>query len=466
MSICINSYAKTFFLRPYIQNPNENSISIVWLTDHVEDFTISIQSKGEIKKTYKVGATKAESLFLENKKNNPYKYEIRISDLKPNINYSYTVLSSQLTYSSSFKLVNKLTKKIKFAVIADIEAEKKSIGSFVNWENKKNKKRKYIVDQHQGTQNNIDAIKRSNPDFILIAGDLVEVGGKQSDWNMFWDYMSVLSHNTYIFPSTGNHEYYAGKNLKHGYSQPYSENAIQKYLSYFSVPDNGGKECFRGRYYAIDYGVVKIISLDTSNAGIKSSHYDTNHFLKGEKDTEGGCSPTLSPNSPQYRWLVKELKIAAQKKSFVFIIFHHPPYGSGVHNAKNDKQSGEGLRFLTKVFKKYKVDAVFSGHNEMYERSLVDGIHFYTIGIGGDGLRKPISGVSNQYEAFSVEKNAPEVWKNNQIIKGGRHYGHLLIEVIKQEKNLKATIKPNYVIPQSDGKYNLRSYDDLITITK
>ena len=60
------------------------------------------------------------------------------------------------------------------------------------------------------------------------------------------------------------------------------------------------------------------------------------------------------------------------------------PPGTG---AGQDMQSGQPLRLLTPLLADYGVKAVFSGHDEMYEHAIVDGIHFYDIGIGGDGLR-------------------------------------------------------------------------------
>ena len=63
------------------------------------------------------------------------------------------------------------------------------------------------------------------------------------------------------------------------------------------------------------------------------------------------------------------------------------------------------MRALTPLFMRYGVDAVFAGHDEMYEHSLIrDGVehlpngdgktrphelHVYDVGIAGDGLRGP-----------------------------------------------------------------------------
>jgi len=91
---------------------------------------------------------------------------------------------------------------------------------------------------------------------------------------------------------------------------------------------------------------------------------------------------------------------------------------------------------------KYGVDAVFSGHDEMLERSLVPGeerlangqsvpheIHYYDVGMGGDGLRGSAEGFDNPHRKFLAHDDAPEVWEGRQLKSGGKHYGHLEVNV-------------------------------------
>jgi hypothetical protein len=68
---------------------------------------------------------------------------------------------------------------------------------------------------------------------------------------------------------------------------------------------------------------------------------------------------------------------------------------------------------------------------------VVDGIHFYDIGMGGDGLRGPGSGLdsanpsiqTNPYQKFTAHLNAQEVWNGPQLVSGGKHYGHMEVNV-------------------------------------
>ncbi len=110
------------------------------------------------------------------------------------------------------------------------------------------------------------------------------------------------------------------------------------------------------------------------------------------------------------------------------------------------------------LFKKYGVDAVFAGHDEMYEHSLVDGVHFFDIGIGGDGLRGPYMGEdgkfdipsNNSYQLFLAHLNAPETWSGNQLTDGGKHYGHLEVNVTFEDGEWRAELTPVYVFPMMD----------------
>jgi hypothetical protein len=164
-------------------------------------------------------------------------------------------------------------------------------------------------------------------------------------------------------------------------------------------------------------------------------------------------------------------------------------FGSGPHSVRfgQDGFSGQGgipMRVLLPLFMKYGVDLVFSGHDEMLERSLVQGeelqadgkmrshsIHFYDAGIGGDGLRGPSNGFDNPHRQFLAHENAPEVWENGRLISGGKHYGHLEVNVQPGEDG-KWTIEvtPVHAFPKTDEQgrisWERRTYADVVRITK
>jgi hypothetical protein len=134
---------------------------------------------------------------------------------------------------------------------------------------------------------------------------------------------------------------------------------------------------------------------------------------------------------------------------------------------------------------------VLSGHSEMFERSFVDedadgtGVHYYDVGVSGDGLR---GGKRNgslltdpllNYNAFSrwtADQSAPEQWAEvdgvRQLTEGGKHYGHLEVNVLRSMRpGQKALVRftPVMSFPVLDASYQLqrterRVYGDALTL--
>jgi len=129
------------------------------------------------------------------------------------------------------------------------------------------------------------------------------------------------------------------------------------------------------------------------------------------------------------------------------------------------------------MFLRYGVTAVFNGHDENYEHSTVTGtqndhtVHFFTIGIGGDGLRGPESDVDNSQRVFLAHDDAEEQFDSNGVLlEGGKHYGHLEVNLLADDSgSWTARIEPVYVFPimSEDGKvqsFERRVYDDVTII--
>jgi len=494
---------------PYLQNPDPQAMTILWFSESKEFGQLSYSEEdSENKITVLSKPVKDNSLayskwegqtFFNNKAPAlPYKHRIRLSNLQPATTYNYSVTQGKSKFSAMFKTSPVGNKPIRFIVYADSETEPESTGKFTRWDDPlSNRSRRYLIDQTQGYKNNLSVIKSRNPDLILIAGDLVQSGGEQRDWDEFWKHNTnedgerSLAGKIPIIAALGNHEYYEGPHLDK-YNQPGSERAVSKYLSYFEYPANNSplKEQ-QDRYYSIKYGPVTFIVLDACNGHPNGSSSDSNYYLLGEKDSGGGFSPDFSKGSLQYQWLESELERAQIHSLFTFVMFHHAPYSSGPHGAppgfgeQFDPQSGQATRLLTPVFMRYGVDAVFNGHDEIWERSTVSGaevidnqeanhtIHFYDVGTGGDGLRAPESGLENQQQKYIAHEDSPEVWQDRILQSGGKHYGHLEVDIVQDsEKSWQAVLKPTYVFPLmvDNGKtykgFSRRMYGDQITLTK
>lgn len=486
-------------VHPYLQNPAKDAMTICWVTrgNAAGQLTISRMDDTPLQTLTSTPVRRNELGYRPQDANQfpdgqapdaPYFHRVRVQDLQPGTTYRYVVRQGNETFTRQFRTAPDAAEAVRFIVYADCETEPESTGKYADWPAPFTPgKRRYVVDQTEGYRQNLLVIRTREPDFIAIAGDLVETGGEQRDWDEFWRHNSGefgdIAGTTPILPAVGNHENYAGSDG--GYSVEGAKRGLEKYQSYFETPDNGtGKPAFEDRFYRIDYGPLTWITIDSSDGSPDKSESDTNFHLLGEHD--GGEAPDFHPGSTQYNWLEEQLADAASTSRFTFVQFHHAPYSVGPHGLPvgagrgQDTQSGRPVRILLPLFEKYGVDAVFSGHDEMYEHSIVRGIHFFDIGIGGDGLRKPVSGKdgssqlpkSNPYQVFLAHLDAPEVWEGKRLLSGGKHYGHLEVNVSpRADGSWEAELTPVHVFPLMDPAGNVtgwerRIYDDHVLLRR
>jgi len=490
-----------FRVRPYLQNPHKYAVTLSWLSNDDQAGRVSVwrdenpkQGEGLVFESSPVLAKAlayhpAEVLEKTTcpKPQVPFLHEVRIGGLAAGTAYGYEVSQHNDRAKAVFKTAPDDQRSQRFIVYADSETEPESTGKHASWPgvDASTLGRKYPVDQTTGYAQNLKVIQQRQPDFVSIAGDLVQSGGEQRDWDEFWIQNATLAASTFILPALGNHDYFGGPGVLGNYATQDSERAVRKYKTYFDLPanDSGNTEVAE-RYYALDYGVITLIVIDGTDGQPHRSENDTNWRLLGEDD--GGVAPAWNPGSEQYRWLQDELRQAQQKSRFTFVMFHGAPWSSGVHaqppgeGRGQDILSAQPLQVLTPLFVETGVDAVFNGHDEMYEHSIVAGfetgpdgdkysheVHFFDLGIGGDGLRGPVDNVSNPHQVFLAHNDAPEVYAENGVLEdGGKHYGHLEVNIEKQaDGRWRAQLDAVYIFPLMNPGglvvgFERRLYDD------
>jgi hypothetical protein len=494
-----------FRVPPYVQNPASDSTTISWISNG--------QNNGQLK-VWKPGAGEndpavefesrpqravalyyhpAENCFKEKcaDSNLPYLHQLRLTDLKPGSLYHFEVYQGGERANGSFTTPGDNDSPVRFIVYGDSETEPESTGKHSFWpgHDDETRLRKYPLDQTTAYAQHLKIIASRKPAFVAIAGDLVQSGGEQRDWDEFWKHNAALAASTFILPALGNHDYVGGPGDLGKYETDASERAVRKYQTYFDLPRNGSSNKVHDeRYYATKFGPISLIVLDTTDGQPHGTDQDTNWRLRGEND--GGYAPDWHPGSEQYTWLENELGLAQENSRFTFVMFHAAPYSKGLHNRlpgegpDRDILSSLPTRALTPLFHRYGVDAVFSGHDEMYEHSVVPGqevlpdgshrdheIHFMGIGIGGDGLRGPADSILNPHQVFLAHTDAPEIYDSaGVLVDGGKHYGHLEVNVGKNsEGQWRAQFDAVYIFPllDSDGQllgFERRLYDDSFTL--
>lgn len=380
----------------------------------------------------------------------------------------------------------------------------------------------YPLTETTGYLNNLEIINSRNPDFLVMPGDLIQGGGYQPAWDEFFrhnagEFDSGLSEYP-ILPALGNWENFGALNGGYGTDDEGRFGPLfgrQKFDVYFDAPENGTPE-HQDNYYRIDYGPVTILTLDSSNGEPDDSRdnyggegqppqisgqeftgpgTDTQENVTREQyEAEGGTDlADFNPGSPQWNWVIEQLEDARADGQMIFAQFHHVPYSSGTHGLpmNHENSSGQGgtpMRQYHPLFEEYGVVAVFSGHSEMFERSFVDedgdgtGVYYYDVGVAGDGMRGQRTDADgnllgyNTFSQWTADQSEPELWAEVdgvlQNIAGGKHYGHLEVNVQRlegEDGGAQITFTPVYSFPILDSNYEFidterRVYGDEITV--
>lgn len=184
-------------------------------------------------------------------------------------------------------------------------------------------------------QQAVKSIQKMNPAFIVALGDLQGKcsGGKKCkrDYQYWEDIMGDLAKKTYAVQ--GNHD-------RLGNSK-----SDEAWRSQFDFPKNGPAGLSEITYF-FDYGNSRFIVLASDNPEM--------HLV----------------DASQRAWLDQNL--AANKKENIFVFFHEPAYpvyqktGESLDNHPAERDA------LWQIFDKYNVTAVFSGHEHIATRRLID----------------------------------------------------------------------------------------------
>lgn len=478
--------AEQIFAHPYLQRLTTRTAVIAWVSDSPVPRQLQIGSRryhSRVRPAPELAPHTQELVeFPElEEQTERYLHQVKVAGLRAGRKYRYKV-QLETPFEAEFSSPRQGRTNYRFIAYSDSETEPESVGKPTKWPSREDPERVYLLDQDTGYRANLKAILEREPQAVIIAGDLVESGGEQRDWDEFWrhntnpDGAVSLASRFPILPALGNHDTYAGP--RHG---QYEREAVQwarnKYFSYFQTSDPGKPR----EYYSVQLGPARLIFLDSCDGLPHQSAHDSNFHMDAAPD----LVPDFNPGSAQYQWLENELAEGQKKDAFTFVIFHHNPYSSGPHAEPPghgeglDRQSGQPLRVLTPLFFRYGVHAAITGHDEIWERSSLQGeevlpdgskrphtVHFYDVGIGGDGLRQPDR--DNPFQSYTVDAKDPEVWKDGELVAGGRHYGHLEINLAPVgRKGWKATLDPVYLFPIKDGegwRFERRLYSDSITL--
>jgi hypothetical protein len=149
----------------------------------------------------------------------------------------------------------------------------------------------------------------------------------------------------------------------------------------------------------------------------------------------------------------------------------------------------------------FRVAGVFNGHSEVAEMSFFDldndgyGVHLWDVGAAGDGLRgvEDAPGLTNAaitawrnnainpqgaaftmnpYHVWSADQSEPELWIGNKLVRGGKHYGFLEVDVQPLGENrFRVSFANFHNFPINSGDagftvtgHQLRRYDNSVVL--
>lgn len=162
---------------------------------------------------------------------------------------------------------------------------------------------------------------KSKPEFVMIAGDLVNDGNDPAEWDLFFEAGEDVFKQLPLYPAMGNHD------------------NSELFKELFDLPENGplGKE---KAFYSFDYGDA--------------------HFLVLDSNTMGAA------NLEDIAWVEKDLE--KTDKNYIIVMFHHPAYPA-IDIPKDQQRANTIQENFVPIFEEYGVDLVLSGHQHVHMRT-------------------------------------------------------------------------------------------------
>jgi hypothetical protein len=298
---------------PYIQMLTPDSVVIRWITTENQLGIIRFSDDYEYLSQIKLEASPTKN------------HTIKLSNLKPATKYYYQtgeVGSSQKvdTRHQWFYTPSLLTVSTRIWVIGDSGMAGETLESVRDTANS-------WMHQQPRLSTIDDAVAKPGLiDIWISLGNMAYPSGSNDEYQAgLFDVFGGLLANTVIWPVYGQRD-----------------DRRWAYFGLFDLPENaevGGVASGTENYYSMDYSNIHFVMLDSQ-------------------------SSDRSAAGDMVNWLQRDL--ASNKKTWVIVAFHHPPYAQGGH--ENSQQMRENV---LPVLEAAGVDLVLSSYNHNYQRSFL-----------------------------------------------------------------------------------------------
>ena len=260
-----------------------------------------------------------------------------------------------------------------------------------------------------------EAMRHTDPAFVMHSGDMVEYGGSQSQWDSWFADVDEkwIGDNGYTFPlipCVGNHE----KNATHYYEQ-------------FALPGNE-------QWYYYDWGpTLRIIVLNSE------------------------ATPSQIATD-QADWL-RTVLYSTSDDTWKIVMLHRNVYYSGGQSNASDL-----MKAWVPYFDKYHVDIVFQGHTHHYHRtkpmknntvvsSYEEGTMYLTSAGWGAPLYEYVAQPYSAYGNKTLHFTLVHVYQNGTLHLEGKDVAGATFDAVTLYKNVSDT-PTKYRPPEADAGAN------------
>ena len=243
---------------------------------------------------------------------------------------------------------------------------------------------------------------RAQPDFVLIAGDIVYNRGRISEYReKYWPIYNAeaaapavgapLLRSTLFVAAPGNHD------IQHPDLKEFPDGLA--YFYYWSQPLNGPT------LKAGDKNTSKLAGPEKNQKAFLDAAGSAFPRMANFSFDYGNAHWTVLDSNPHADWTSSELRqwverdlAAARGATWRFVAFHHPGF-----NSSKKHFSEQRMRRMAETFERGGVDLVFTGHVHNYQRTYP--IHFQAVP-AKDGKKVAATGANDHVEGrWTLDKS-------------------------------------------------------------
>lgn len=315
----------------YTDVPSPSALQVVEAakatgSDFPENDALTFQGMTEEITTY---VTKADR--KANKKKKFYSHKVTASGLTPGTIYRYRVGSGAAnSWSRTGSFTTDTAKAEPFRFIAGADSQASSKADFEPWADTFRKAVQTVGD----------------PKFIINAGDLVDNGDLEEQWQWMLGLPKEQLMNVPLVPVLGGHEVqdYDGDE-----TTPNSN-----FYYHFNLPKQVVADTHDGSVYSFEYGNALFLIFNTQYAG--------------ELSSSGGIKEQDRQFQDQVEWM--KYIVAKSDAKWKFVALHKGPYSAGDNAGEwEDDRVQFYKKVLVPALDQMGVDLVFEAHDHMYMRS-------------------------------------------------------------------------------------------------